>query len=235
MKNLETQLNESKWTTLTRDQAMELQRSGVKVEVRIARHSTEAAAAIYTSLGKMPGESIVYTYDNGYHISINSTDYHRIFGIFKEDTKTTKDQSPRGPEATRGPEAPAQPASPQGPEAPEPRVKLTHEECLDLFHNHIQYNPQVALSPTGELIAAKWINWPHMYEIMEEYTPHLYMEAGEYSQIKRQANSQTNLELALAKQEILETLKRYEDSLNKVKLGNKIFNLCCEIEAMLAD
>ena len=74
-----------------------------------------------------------------------------------------------------------------------------------------------------------------MYEIMEEYTPHLYMEAEEYSQIKRQANSQTNLDLALAKQEILETLKRYEDSLNKVELGNKIFNLCCEIEAMLPD
>ena len=231
MKNeTEKQVGELQWTALRRDQALELQESGVELFCKIEFRNGELWPVIYTTSDKMTYESVTDAYNNGCHISIETTDYHRYFGIFKEDTKTANRSVNY---VTRGPEAPA--TSPQGPGAPEPRVKLTHEECLDLFHNHIQYNPQVALSPTGELIAAKWINWPHMYEIMEEYTPHLYMEAGEYSQIKRQANSQTNLDLALAKQEIFETLKRYEDSLNKVKLGNKIFNLCCEIEAMLPD
>jgi hypothetical protein len=136
---------------------------------------------------------------------------------------------------TRGPEAPAQPASPQGPSVPEPRVQLSHEECIEIYNNSLPLNLQVALSPTGDFVNARWINWPHIYEILGDYTPHLYIEAEDYIKFKRLKNANVKLNLTLAKHELLQVLLRYEESLNRTELAGKVKDLYQAINAILTD
>jgi len=237
-KETEKQVGELEWTALTREQALELQESGVELFCKIEFQNGELWPVIYTASDKMTYESVTDAYNNGCHISIETTDYHRYFGIFKEDTKTANrsvNYVTRGPEATRGQEAPAQPASPQGPSVPEPRVQLSHEECTEIYNNSLPLNLQVALSPTGDLINARWINWPHMYEILEDHTPHLYIAAEEYREFTRLTNAKVKLNLTLAKHELLQVLLQYEESLNRTELAGKVQELCQAINAILTD
>ncbi len=243
MKNeTENQAGELQWTALTRDQALELQESGVELFCcKIESRNGDLWPVIYTASDKMTHESVTNAYNSSCHISIETADYHRIFGIFKEDTKTANrsvnyvTRGPEAPEATRGPEAPAQPANPQGPSVPEPRVQLSHEECIEIYNNSLPLNLQVALSPTGDFVNARWINWPHMYEILEDHTPHLYIAAEEYREFKRLKNANVKLNLTLAKHELLKVLLQYEESLNRTELAGKVQELCQAINAILTD
>jgi len=231
-KETEKQVGKLQWTALRRDQALELQESGVEVFCKIECRNDELLWPVifYTASDKMTYESVTYAYNTGCHISIETTDYHQIFGIFKEDTKTANRSVDLEP---RGLEAPAQPASPQGPSVPEPRVQLLHEECTEIYNNSLPLNLQVALSPTGDLVNARWINWPHMYEILEDCTPHLYIEADDYREFKRLKNANIKLNLTLAKHELLQVLLRYEESLNRTELAGKVQELCQAINAIL--
>jgi len=233
-KETENQAGELQWTALRREQALELQESDDELFCKIESRNGDLLPVIYTASDKMTHESVTNVYNNGCYISIETADYHRIFGIFKEDTKTANRSVNF---VTRGPEAPAGPENPQGPSVPEPRVQLSHEECIEIYNNSLPLtiNLQVALSPTGDFVNARWINWPHMYEILEDHTPHLYIAAEDYREFKRLKNANVKLNLTLAKHELLKVLLQYEESLNRTELAGKVQELCQAINAILTD